>query len=39
MNKGVALLGSLKKRQAAAFWIICRGLVAHEGSLFRRTLQ
>ncbi len=34
-----ALLGSLKTNHAAAFWIICKGLIVHDGSPARRALQ
>ncbi len=34
-----ALLGSLKTSRAAAFWIICRGLIVFDGSPARRALQ
>ncbi len=33
------LLGSLKTSRAAAFWIICRGFIVHDGSPARRALQ
>ncbi len=34
-----AILGSLKISRAAAFWIICRGLIVFDGSPARRALQ
>ncbi len=41
MKRGVTwvLLGSLKTSRAAAFWIICRGLIVFDGSPARRALQ
>ncbi len=41
MKRGVTwvLLGSLKTSRAAAFLIICRGLIVFDGSPARRALQ
>ncbi len=41
IKRGVTwpLLGSLKTSRAAAFWIICKGLIVHDESLARRALQ
>ncbi len=41
IKRGVtwALLGSQKTSRAAAFWIICKGLIVHDGSPARRELQ
>ncbi len=41
IKRGVtwALLGSLKTSRAAAFGIICRGLIVFDGSPARRALQ
>ncbi len=41
IKRGVtwALLGSLKTSHAAAFGIICRGLIVFDGSPARRALQ
>ncbi len=41
MKRGVTwvLLGSLKTSHAAAFRIICRGLIVFDGSPARRALQ
>ncbi len=41
IKRGVTwvLLGSLKTSRAAAFCIICRGLIVFDGSPARRALQ
>ncbi len=41
IKRGVtwSLLGSLKTSHVAVFGIICRGLIAHDGSPARRALQ
>ncbi len=41
MKRGVTwvILGSLKTSHAAAFGIICRGLIVFDGSPARRALQ
>ncbi len=41
IKRGVtcALLGLLKTSRAAAFWIICKGLIVFDGSPARRALQ
>ncbi len=41
IKRGVtwALLGSQKTSRAAAFWIICKGLIVRDGSPARRALQ
>ncbi len=34
-----ALLGTLETSHAAAFWIMCRGLIEQDGRPARRVLQ
>ncbi len=40
MKRGVTwvLLGSLKTSRAAAFWIICRGLIVFDGSPSQKSI-